>query len=60
LGSSPERGSSKYSAQGGEQAGGLAAEFQLHAADSLFNDPRECATPAGMDGGDGAFFRIDQ
>ena len=46
--------------QCGEQVGWLAAELKLHAADSLFGDPREGAAPARMDRGDGTFFRVDK
>lgn len=46
--------------EGGEQISGLAAEFELHATDGFLRDARESATPASMDGGDGALFGIDE
>ena len=45
---------------GGEKIRGLAAEFELHAADGFLRDAGKSATPSGMDGGDSAFFGIDQ
>jgi len=47
-------------ADGGEEIGGLAAEFELEAADGLLGDAGEGAAPAGMDGGNRALFWIDQ
>lgn len=47
-------------ADGGEQMRGLAAEFQLHAADGFLRDAGEGAAPSGMDRGDGALFGIDE
>ena len=43
----------------GEKIGGLAAEFKLHAANSLLGDARECAAPTGMSSGDYTLFGID-
>jgi len=47
-------------ADGSQKIGGLAAEFELHAADGFLGDTRESAAPAGVDGGNGSFFRIDE
>jgi len=45
---------------GGEEIRRLAAEFELHAADDFLRDAGEGAAPTGVDGGDGAFSRIDE
>ncbi len=45
---------------GGQKISGLAAEFELHAADSLLGDSGESAAPTGMNGGNSALFRIYQ
>ena len=47
-------------ADGGEEIGGLAAEFELHAADGFLGDAGEGAAPTSVNGGDRAFFRIDE
>ncbi len=47
-------------ADGGKEAGGLAAELHLHLADGFDNDALEGAAPTGMDGSDGARFRVDE
>ncbi len=47
-------------ADGGEEAAGLGAELHLHLADGFDDDALQRAAPAGMDGSDGAFFRIDE
>ncbi len=47
-------------ADGGEKIGGLAAKFELHAADSFLGDAGERAAPTGMDGGDSAVLRINK
>ncbi len=47
-------------ADGSEEVGGLGFELHLHLADSFDEDAGEGATPAGMDGGDGALFRVDE
>jgi hypothetical protein len=44
----------------GQEIDGLAAGFVLHAADRFLGDAGKGAAPAGMDGGDRAFFRIDE
>lgn len=45
---------------GGEQVCGFRAELHLHFSDGLCDDARESAAPSGMNGGDRAFFQIDQ
>jgi len=47
-------------ADGGEQMGGLTAEFELHTADGFLRDAGKGAPPTRMDGGNGALFRIDE
>jgi len=47
-------------ADGGEEIGGFAAEFELHPTDGFLGDTRERASPTGMNGGNRAFFRIDE
>lgn len=47
-------------ADGGEEVGGVGFELHLHLADGFNDDALECAAPAGMNGGNGAFFRVDQ
>ncbi len=47
-------------ADGGEKIGGLAAKFELHAADSFLGDAGERAAPTGVDCGDSTFFWINQ
>lgn len=44
----------------GQEIGGFGAKFELHAADSLLGDSGESAAPTGMNGGNGALFRIYQ
>jgi hypothetical protein len=43
-----------------EEIGGLAAKFELHAADGFLGDADEGAAPTSVNGGDRAFFRIDK
>ena len=43
----------------GEQVGGLGAELHLHLADGFDGDAGESAAPSRMNGGYGAFPRID-
>jgi hypothetical protein len=45
---------------GGQEIGGLAAEFESHAANGFLGDAGEGAAPTGVDGGNGALFRIDE
>ncbi len=45
---------------GGEEVGGVGFELHLHLADGFDDDAGKSAAPAGVNGGDGAFFRIDQ
>jgi hypothetical protein len=45
-------------ADGGEEIGGLAAEFEPHAADCFLRDARESAAPARVNRSNGSFFRI--
>src|SRR5437773_4116642 len=45
---------------GGKEVGGLGFELHLHLPDSLRNDALERAAPTGVNGGDGALFRIDE
>jgi len=47
-------------ADGGEEIRGLGSEVHLHLADGFDDDAGESAAPAGMNGGDGALFRIDE
>jgi len=47
-------------ADGGEKIGRLAAVFVVHAADGFFDDAGKSSLPAGVNGGDGAFFGIDK
>jgi len=47
-------------ADGGHEIGRLAAEFELHAADSFLGDAGEGAAPARVNGGNRAFFRVDE
>ena len=34
--------------------------MHLHLADGFDNDALKCAAPTGMNGGDGALFRVDE
>jgi len=45
---------------GGEEAGWICAELHVHPANRFDDDALESAAPAGMNGGDGALFRIDE
>jgi len=47
-------------ADGGEEFGVIRFEFGDEFADGFFEDAGESAAPAGVDGGDGAFFGIDE
>lgn len=47
-------------ADGGEDVARICAEMHLHLADGFGGDASKSATPARMDGGDGALFRIDE
>lgn len=47
-------------ADGSQEIGGLAAELELQTADGFLGDAGEGAAPAGVDGGNGALFRIDE
>ena len=47
-------------ADGSEEIFGIAAVFESHAANRFLGDTAESAPPAGMNGGDRAFFRIDE
>src|SRR5260370_11555649 len=47
-------------ADGGEEIRGLGAEVHLHLADGFDDDAGESAAPTGMNGGDGALFRVDE
>lgn len=47
-------------ADGGEEVAGAGGEVHLHGADSFGDDAGECATPTGVDGGDGALLGIDK
>ncbi len=47
-------------ADGGEQMRGVTSKFELHAAYGFLGDAGESAAPAGVNGGNGAFFRIDE
>ena len=45
-------------ADGGEEVGGRGFELHLHLADGFDDDASESAAPAGVNGGDGAFFGV--
>ncbi len=47
-------------ADGGEKVGGPGLEVHLHLADGFDDDALERAAPAGVNGGDGALFRVDE
>ena len=47
-------------ADGGEEVGRIRFEFGDEFADGFFEDPSQGAAPTGVDGGDGAFFGIDE
>jgi len=47
-------------ADGGKKVGGAGLEVHLHLADGFDDDALEGATPAGMNGGDGPLFRVDE
>ena len=47
-------------ADGGEEVGGVGFELHLHPADGFDDDAGESAAPTGMNGGDGALFRVDE
>ena len=47
-------------ADGGEEVGGVGGEVHLHLADGFDDDAGEGAAPAGVDGGYGAFFGVDE
>jgi hypothetical protein len=47
-------------ADGGEKIRRVAAKFELHAADGFLGYAGERAAPAGVNGGNGAFFGIDE
>jgi len=47
-------------ADGGQKISGLAAEFELHAADGFLGDAGERTAPAGVDGGNRSLFWIDE
>ncbi len=47
-------------ADGGEELGGPGFELHLHLADGFCDDALKRASPAGMNGGDGAPFGIDE
>jgi hypothetical protein len=47
-------------ANGGEEVGGLDFEVHLHLADGFDHDAGQGAAPAGMNGSNGAFFRVDE
>jgi len=47
-------------AESGEEISGLAAKFEAQAADGLFRDAGKRALPTRMNGGDGAFFGINE
>ncbi len=44
----------------GEEISGLAAQFQAHPANRLFGNPGQRAFPTRMNGGDGAFLRVNE
>jgi len=47
-------------ADGGEEVAGLGLELHLHLADGFDDDALEGAPPAGMNGGDGSLFGVDE
>jgi hypothetical protein len=47
-------------ADGGQKISGLAAEFELHAADGFLGDAGERTAPAGVGGGNRSLFWIDE
>ena len=47
-------------ADGGEEVGGLGFVLHLHLADGFDDDALKRATPASVNGGDGALFRVDE
>ncbi len=47
-------------ASGGEQIGGPGFEVHPHLADGFDDDALKGATPASVNGGDGAVFRVDE
>src|SRR5882762_4114851 len=47
-------------ADGGEQVGGVALELHLHLADGFHDYAGQSASPASVDGGDGALFRVHE
>lgn len=47
-------------ADGGEEAGGFGFEVHLHLSDGFDSDAGEGAAPAGVDGGYGAVFGVDE
>jgi hypothetical protein len=47
-------------AESGEDVGGIGGEVHLHLADGFGSDALERATPAGVNGGDGAFFDVNE
>src|SRR5713226_4636665 len=47
-------------ADGGEEAGGIGFELHVHLANCFDDDALQGATPAGVNGGDGALFHIDE
>ncbi len=47
-------------ADGSEEIGGLGLELHVHLADGFDDDALERAAPAGVNGGDGTLFRIDE
>jgi len=47
-------------ADGGDDVGGARAEFHSHFAENFLGDARECAAPAGVDGGDYAAARVGE
>jgi hypothetical protein len=47
-------------ADGGEEVGGVGFELHLHFADGFDDDALEGAAPAGVDGGYGALFWVDE
>ena len=47
-------------ADGGEEVDGLGFELHLHLADGFDDDAGEGTAPAGVDGGDGTLFGVDE
>lgn len=47
-------------ADGGEKVARVGAEVHLHGADGFGGDAGKGAAPASVDGGDGAFFGVDE